>query len=346
MFSPIKSTEDVVQQTTALTGFAETTEFLYEVISAKTSIPMTELMGTSAKGLNATGEGDRRAWYDRVTVLRASVQNQLEVLLGIVAGKDDGQFKEIHYRFNALETPTERETAEIRKATLEVAKAIIEIGGSQEQTFDWLKKLDFMGLDNVNFDAESFEGDADPFTQEDEPTGVPEAFSQNEGDFEGKHKRDKDGKFSSGGKGGNASERETSESDSDIPEEWGKEYTGVKGKAAVDLLLKEKQGFVKDAFSRDDIGGISLVWGEAGRPNTEEGYGIAHIIRRRQELGQNLEKVLNDLQEVVEKGDIVLQKNGKFKITLGGQAAIVKPTFNKKRLNFVVSSFEMDKKIS
>lgn len=167
MFSPIKSTEDVVQQTTALTGFAETTEFLYEVISAKTSIPMTELMGTSAKGLNATGEGDRRAWYDRVTVLRASVQNQLEALLGIVAGKDDGQFKEIHYRFNTLETPTERETAEIRKATLEVAKAIIEVGGNQEQTFDWLKKLDFMGLDTVNFDAESFEGDADPFDQED-----------------------------------------------------------------------------------------------------------------------------------------------------------------------------------
>lgn len=170
MFSPIKSTEDVVQQTTALTGFAETTEFLYEVISAKTSIPMTELMGTSAKGLNATGEGDRRAWYDRVTILRASVQNQLEALLGIVAGKDDGQFKEVHYRFNALETPTERETAEIRKATLEVAKAIIEIGGNQEQTFDWLKKLDFMGLDTVNFDAESFEGDSDPFAQEDGET--------------------------------------------------------------------------------------------------------------------------------------------------------------------------------
>lgn len=343
MFSPIKSTEDVVQQTTALTGFAETTEFLYEVISAKTSIPMTELMGTSAKGLNATGEGDRRAWYDRVTVLRASVQNQLEALLGIVAGKDDGQFKEIHYRFNALETPTERETAEIRKATLEVAKAIIEIGGSQEQTFDWLKKLDFMGLDNVNFDAESFEGEADPFAQEDEPTGVPEAFSQNEGDFEGKHKRDKDGKFTSGGKGGDTSEKGTDESDSDIPEEWGKEYTGVKGKAAVDLLLKEKQGFVKDAFSRDDIGGISLVWGEAGRPNTEEGYGIAHIIRRRQELGQNLEKVLNDLQEVVEKGNITIKKNGRFYIKLGEKAVVVKPTFNKKKLQFVLTAFEVFK---
>ena len=217
MFTPIKATEDVVQQTTALTGFSETTEFLYEVISAKTSIPMTELMGTSAKGLNATGEGDRRAWYDRVTALRTSVQNQFETMLGIIAGQDDGVFKEIHYRFNALETPTERETAEIRKATLEVAKAIIEVGGNQEQTFDWLKKLDFMGLDSVDFDAESF--DNDPFIGG-EPEGS-EAFSQNAEDFEGnpfdntgetetdfsslnewdesKHSRGKDGKFSKEG---------------------------------------------------------------------------------------------------------------------------------------------------
>ena len=280
MFSPIKATEEVVQQTTALTGFAETTEFLYEVVSAKTSIPMTELMGTSAKGLNATGEGDRRAWYDRVTILRASVQNQLETMLGIVAGQDDGVFKEIHYRFNALETPTGRETAEIRKATLEVAKAIIEVGGNQEQTFDWLKKLDFMGIDGVDFDAESFDGGNDPFA-DDEPMEM-EAFSQNVGDFEEKHKRDKDGKFTPGGKDGEDYEKEEA---SEMPEEWGKEYTGIKGKAAVDLLLKEKQGFVKDAFTRDDIGGISLVWGEAGRPNTEEGYGIAHIIRRRKEEG-------------------------------------------------------------
>lgn len=275
MFSPIKSTEDVVQQTTALTGFAETTEFLYEVISAKTSIPMTELMGTSAKGLNATGEGDRRAWYDRVTVLRASVQNQLEALLGIVAGKNDGQFKEIHYRFNALETPTERETAEIRKATLEVAKAIIEIGGSQEQTFDWLKKLDFMGLDNVNFDAESFEGDSDPFTQEDEPTGVPEAFSQNEGDFEEKHKRDKDGKFTSIRKSDEDSEKDIErivDKSKNNPSEYEKVDLGdVSDRLKEDAL---KAGFDLSGYSHNiDVSGVRHAFLEHGNSKTEEKRG-------------------------------------------------------------------------
>ena len=157
MFTPIKTTEDVLQQTTALTGFAETTEFLYELISAKTSIPMTELMGTSAKGMNATGEGDRRSWYDRVSAIRELVKPNLEKILGIIAGQKDGIFKEIEYRFNLLESPTEREAAEINKATLEVAKAIIEVGGSQEQVFDWLKKNDLLGIDSIDFDQEHYE---------------------------------------------------------------------------------------------------------------------------------------------------------------------------------------------
>ena len=84
-----------------------------------------------------------------------------------------------------------------------------------------------------------------------------------------------------------------------------------------------------------------MVWGEAGRPNTEEGYGIAHIIRRRQELGQNLEKVLNDLQEVIEKGKISVQRGERFYISYGGKAVIVKPTFNKKKLQFVLTAFEI-----
>ena len=157
MFTPLKTTEDVLQQTTALSGFAETTEFLYEIISAKTSIPMTELMGTSAKGMNATGEGDRRSWYDKVASIREMVKPNLEKILGIIAGYDDGVFKEIEYSFNLLESPTEREAAEINKMTLEVAKAIIEVGGSQEQVFDWLKKNDLLRIDSIEFDQEHYE---------------------------------------------------------------------------------------------------------------------------------------------------------------------------------------------
>ena len=333
MFTPIKATEDVVQQTTALTGFSETTEFLYEVISAKTSIPMTELMGTSAKGLNATGEGDRRAWYDRVTALRTSVQNQFETMLGIIAGQDDGVFKEIHYRFNALETPTERETAEIRKATLEVAKAIIEVGGNQEQTFDWLKKLDFMGLDSVDFDAESF--DNDPFIGG-EPE-EPEALSQNAGDFEGKHKRDKDGKFTSGGKGGDASEKETSKSDSDIPEEWGKSFSEYSGKPekAIEKLISEKSGYVPRAIHKEGIGDIDFVYGKGG----ETGYGLAHIAEKHGE------EILKEIPSLIENGTVDnTQKNlGRSFIYSEDKKIVISFTlFNKKR-TWLLTAYTLDK---
>lgn len=170
MFTPLKTTEDVIQQTTALTGFAETTEFLYEVVAAKTGIPLTELLGTTAKGMNATGEGDRRSWYDRVNSIRESVRDQWETVLGIIAGQlTDGAFQEIHYDFNLLETPTEAERAEINKANLEVAKALIEVGGSAENVFDWLRKDDNLQIDAVEFDSERF--DESDFDAETQPMG-------------------------------------------------------------------------------------------------------------------------------------------------------------------------------
>lgn len=170
MFTPLKTTEDVIQQTTALTGFSETTEFLYEVVAAKTGIPLTELLGTTAKGMNATGEGDRRSWYDRVNSIRESVREQWETVLGIVAGQiADGAFQEIHYDFNLLETPTEAERAEINKANLEVAKALIEVGGNAENVFDWLRKDDNLQIDSVEFDAERF--DESDFDAEMQPNG-------------------------------------------------------------------------------------------------------------------------------------------------------------------------------
>ena len=170
MFTPLKTTEDVIQQTTALTGFSETTEFLYEVVAAKTGIPLTELLGTTAKGMNATGEGDRRSWYDRVNSIRESVREQWETALGIVAGQiSDGKFQEIHYDFNLLETPTEAERAEINKANLEVAKALIEVGGNAENVFDWLRKDDNLQIDSVEFDAERF--DESDFDAEMQPNG-------------------------------------------------------------------------------------------------------------------------------------------------------------------------------
>lgn len=99
------------------------------------------------------------------------------------------------------------------------------------------------------------------------------------------------------------------------------------------MLMKEKQGHVKGAFTRKDIGDIDLVWGN-------EGMGLAHIIKRRKETGQNLQSLLNNISDVIEKGQLKVGTNGRFNIEHNGRVAIVKPKFDNEKLQFLLTAFE------
>lgn len=151
---PIKTTEDVMQLTTSLAGMAENVEEFYLLISAKTDIPYTELMGKSAEGMNATGSGDRRKWYDKCRSIQESVKNNLLVMYGIVAGVDGGKFvKFTDFTFNPLEEATEKELAENIKSYAEVASALVNLGAKQDEVFEWLKQFKQFNLNGLTFDA-------------------------------------------------------------------------------------------------------------------------------------------------------------------------------------------------
>lgn len=153
---PIKTTEDVMQLTTSLAGMAENVEEFYLLISAKTDIPYTELMGKSAEGMNATGSGDRRKWYDKCRSIQESVKNNLLVMYGIVAGVDGGKFvKFTDFTFNPLEEATEKELAENIKSYAEVASALVNLGAKQDEVFEWLKQFKQFNLDGLSFDTET-----------------------------------------------------------------------------------------------------------------------------------------------------------------------------------------------
>lgn len=77
----------------------------------------------------------------------------------------------------------------------------------------------------------------------------------------------------------------------------GQEYTGVTGQAAIDKLVSEKQGHVKNAFYRDDIGEIDLFWGD-------DTAGLRHIIKQRQKEQVNVGKFLSELPTVIERGTV------------------------------------------
>lgn len=246
---PLKSTEDVQQLTTSLTGMAENIELFYLLISAKTDIPYTELMGKSAEGMNATGSGDRRKWYDKCRSIQESVKDNLLVMYGIVAGTDKGEF--VHFDdfvFAPLEEATERELAENIRSYAEVASALIDLGAKQEQVFDWLKGFKQFHLDNIDMDFDTA-GTEDYDDNEDITPEILEKFkAQNDGSFkEEDHPRDKDGKFTSGGSSSGSSSSEQSSEEQKGEAEHSEELT--KMLSIVESAIKdfeEEEGAVFD----------------------------------------------------------------------------------------------------
>ena len=214
--APLKQGETVQQLTTALTGFAENVEQCYLLISAKTDIPFTELMGKSASGMNATGEGDRRKWYDKCRTIQESVKREILTMYGIVAGKiGDGKFVEFpDYVFNPLEEATEKELAENIKAYTEVANGLVGLGADPAGVVEWLKSFKQFNLEEIDFDTsapglEGYDDDTDPdgtpgggLPREDITPKVLEAVRAMNAERpfdESKVNRDEKGRFSSKG---------------------------------------------------------------------------------------------------------------------------------------------------
>lgn len=326
---PLKSTEDVQQLTTSLTGMAENIELFYLLISAKTDIPYTELMGKSAEGMNATGSGDRRKWYDKCRSIQESVKDNLLVMYGIIAGIDDGKF--VHFDdfvFAPLEEATERELAENIRSYAEVASALIELGAKQEQVFDWLKGFKQFHLDNIDMDFDT-EGtdDYDDIT----PQVLEEFKAQNEFD-ESKVKRDH-GKFAKKEGSSEEDEDEDEVTDTDLKDVFGESFDDFSGKPeeAIEKLITEKRGFVPSAIFRDGVGDIDFVYGEKGAT----GYGLAHIIEKHGE------KVLKEIPSIIKDGliDKRHEKFGRIYITSDDKKSVIRLDWNGTKRNWLATAF-------
>ena len=141
-------------------------------------------------------------------------------------------------------------------------------------------------------------------------------------------KRDDDGKFAAGGG------KHSDEQPEDIAELLGEEFKGVKGQQAVDKLMQEKRGHVKGAFHREDIGDIDLIWGD-------DTCGLQHILSRREEQGINAREFVQDLAEVVEKGQYRRRNDrGNFEFLHGRKMAVISPELRGNKLTFLVTAFK------
>lgn len=120
---------------TSFDGLPEVIRVFLEIVSAAADIPVTRLLGTSSKGLNATGEGDTRNYYDFLDGWRienvAPALDVIDVLLwrhalGVVP-------QDAYYEFNPLWQMTEKERADLSKTKAETAKVHATLGWLPEE---------------------------------------------------------------------------------------------------------------------------------------------------------------------------------------------------------------------
>ena len=86
----------------------------------------------------------------------------------------------------------------------------------------------------------------------------------------------------------------------DKRKDWGIAFQKASGnpEKAINTLLEHQKGFVPDAFNKRGIGKTDLVWGKDG----EAGYGMAHLIEKRQKQNIDIEEFLKSLPETIDNG--------------------------------------------
>ena len=117
--------------------------------------------------------------------------------------------------------------------------------------------------------------------------------------------------------------------------EFGENYAEFyhNGKGAVQKLLAEEQGQVAGAFYRDDLGDITLPWGEAGTGRSD-GWGLAKIKRFHPE-------VMDRLDEIIRDGKFYFDEKGRPNIKLGNEIVGLKDNWlGKETPYWIVSSYD------
>ena len=123
--------------------------------------------------------------------------------------------------------------------------------------------------------------------------------------------------------------------------EFGENYAEFyhNGKGAIQKLLKEKKGQVAGAFYREDIGDVTLPWGEVFRKGEKiKGYGVATIIEKHGK------EILNKLPKIFETGNLIKQNDVHYRIESGNYVVGLSSEFKGEKHNFVLTAFERNER--
>lgn len=110
------------------------------------------------------------------------------------------------------------------------------------------------------------------------------------------------------------------------------------GTGAVKKLMAEKRGQVAGAFYREELGDITLAWGEAGTGKSD-GWGLTKIVKYHPE-------VLDNLSELVEKSPIVKESDNRYLLDTPTHFLAIRKEFDGQKENWLLTAFEKDESIA
>ncbi|HEF3568490.1 TPA: hypothetical protein R9126_000127 [Campylobacter upsaliensis] len=115
--------------------------------------------------------------------------------------------------------------------------------------------------------------------------------------------------------------------------DFGENFAGYKGKEAIEKLLEEQRGQVANAFYKEGLGEIDLVWGD-------KNYGLEHILNKH---GGKFKNLAEQLDEIITKGEVIKRKGRKnaYNIEHNGFKVGINQGFNQKGENkWIVTAFD------
>ena len=121
---------------------------------------------------------------------------------------------------------------------------------------------------------------------------------------------------------------------------FGEEFKGYKGAGAIEKLLKEKRGHIKNAFERPELGGIDLIWGD-------DNGGLLHTIKQRDKKLAKGEGTISGydmvmkIPKIIDKGNVDNDDKGRINIDYQGYRVGILPTIYNDKINWIVTAMEL-----
>lgn len=120
--------------------------------------------------------------------------------------------------------------------------------------------------------------------------------------------------------------------------DFGPIFRGYEGEAAIEKLLKERQGEVVGAMSDPRLGensSIDFVWGEAGDPRKEYsgGYGLAHI------EAKHGAEMIRRMPEIIRSGKMSFETNDRVYFDAPQGRVVLKRQWMDNAKNWVLTSY-------